>query len=141
MNRINKIVFLVALLPGCVGSTTPPLPEYQPLPLPTLGPTDKEEKTDTKPLPKPNSAPFLMARKPNAQEMAQFVIVHPGDTLGTLAITHRIPIEHLAEWNNITEQNRLLIGKRLRITPWFLAPPPPTTQEEDASEKRLAVPP
>jgi len=43
-------------------------------------------------------------------------IVQPGDTLHGIAFANRLNVNELAEWNQLRDTSRLLVGRRIRLT-------------------------
>jgi LysM repeat protein len=42
-------------------------------------------------------------------------MVKPGDTLESIAKTMGVSVNKLAEWNNISDQNFLMVGQALKV--------------------------
>jgi LysM repeat protein len=63
-------------------------------------------------------------------------IVHPGDTLYRIAVTHGVTVRQLAAANGIPNIHRILIGQVLRIP----RTDPPILLEEPASNTRMSSP-
>jgi lipoprotein NlpD len=76
---------------------------------------------------------------------AHIRIVQPGDTLYGIAFENGLDANRLAAWNGITNQNRLPVGQRLRLTRpiGFVTPkksnPPVKTSPERSAGKTATV--
>jgi len=46
----------------------------------------------------------------------QTQVVHPGDTLSSLAAKYQVTVADLMHWNGITNPNLVLIGQKLQVT-------------------------
>ena len=51
-------------------------------------------------------------------------IVRPGDTLFGISWRYGLDMQELANWNGISDPNRILVGQRLRLIQRLAVPPP-----------------
>ncbi|MEO5378609.1 MAG: peptidoglycan DD-metalloendopeptidase family protein [Magnetococcus sp. DMHC-6] len=59
----------------------------------------------------------------------QIYVVKPGDSLWAISVVHGIEMVDLANWNHITDPDRLFVGEQLRLSP----PPKQNTRSSASS--------